>query len=145
MTTSQTPPAETSLLARPINWLRRRLTGRPGPEPQSLDEDLPVTDTVELLASDRRQAIIEELAGTTQPMSTATIAERVACAEYDCEADTLNAEQRKRVYIALKQSHLPVLAEANVVVYDVDSNRVARGPQFSQLWQTYTAVVKSLS
>jgi hypothetical protein len=110
-----------------------------------MDEDLPVTDTVELLAANRRQAILEELVGTTQPVSTGTLAERVACAEYNCEAETLEYEQRKRVYIALTQSHLPALAEENVVTYDADTNRVARGPQFSQLWQTYTAVVDSLS
>lgn len=143
MTTSETPPTETSLLVRPINWLRRRFKEKP--DLQSLDEDLPVTDTVELLAADRRQAILEALVVTTQPVSTATLAERVACAEYDCTTETLESEQRKRVYIALKQSHLPVLDEANVVKYNADTNRVARGPQFSHLWKTYISVVKSLS
>ena len=105
-----------------------------------------MSETVRLIRSERRQLILEELAAAEQSRwSISELAERVAAAEYQCSPDTLTSDQRKRVYIALLQSHLPSLNESNVVLYDRDNSLVERGPGFGQVWQTYTAVVESLS
>ncbi|MHB9286452.1 hypothetical protein ACKVMT_05370 [Halobacteriales archaeon Cl-PHB] len=124
-----------------------RITASKSPDPQLPESaDLPVTETIELLVPERRQAIIEELATRgCVPVSASTLAEIVACAEYECDAETLEADQRKRVYIALIQSHLPLLEQAEAVTYDTDSKLVDRGPEFERFWQTYVAILKSLS
>lgn len=144
MTTSETPPPETSPFVRPVQWLLRRLVG--SPHSPALDQDLPVTETLELLVPERRQVILEELASAEQtPLSTSTLAERVACAEYECRSEALADDQRKRVYIALTQSHLPALSDANVILYDSETRLVDRGPEFARLWRTYIAVLDALS
>jgi hypothetical protein len=112
------------------------------------NEELPVTEIFELLANHRRQLVLKELATTERtPLSTSTLAERVACAEYDCSRDELAADQRKRVYIALKQSHLPKLNDTSlgVVSYRHEENLVDRGPEFDRAWETYTIACQSLS
>jgi hypothetical protein len=109
-------------------------------------EDIPVTDTLKLIVPRRRQLILEELATADQtPLSTSALAERVATTEYDCSPESLTSNERKRVYIALSQSHLPTLSNDNVVSYQPDDQRVDRGPEFSRVWQTYIAVLNSLS
>lgn len=143
---TETPP-ETSLFARPIHQLVQLLVDSPDPvEHPPEDEELPVSETLKLLARERRRAIIRQLATTDQtPMTVSTLAERVACEEYDCDAESLAPAERKRVYVAAVQSHLPALVEANAIVYDSDEQLVDRGPEFARLWRTYTAVLDSLS
>ncbi|WP_224333518.1 DUF7344 domain-containing protein [Haloprofundus halobius] len=137
-------PSETSLFTRSVQYLVRLFTGSSNLRPQE-DEDLPVTEILELIAPKRRQLILEELAAAEQtPLSTSTLAERVACAEYECSPEELKSDQRKRVYIALVQSHLPTYRDGDVVSYDPDSRLVDRGPEFTRVWQTYTAILESL-
>jgi len=146
MTTPETPPAETSLVTRTVRRYLRPLFRNS--DPAVTNEKLPVTDIFELLANDRRQLVLEELAATEQtPVSTSTLAERVACAEYGCPREELQADQRKRVYIALKQSHLKKLNDdtLKVVSYRHDKNLVDRGPEFDRVWDVYTVVCQSVS
>lgn len=146
MTTPETPPAETSLLTRTVRRYLRPVFG--DPDPPVTNEEFPVTDIFELLANHRRQLVLEELATTARtPLSTATLAERVACAEYDCSRDELAVDQRKRVYIALTQSHLPKLTDTplKVVSYRHEENLVDRGPEFDRIWKIYTGACQFLS
>lgn len=145
MTTPETPPAEASLLTRTARRYLRPLLG--DRDPAAASEDFPLTDIFELLANDRRQIVLKELAATERtPLSTSTLAERVACAEYGCSRNGLEAAQRKRVYIALKQSHLPKLNDTTlkVVSYRHEENLVERGPEFDRVWEIYTGACQSL-
>lgn len=145
MTSPKTPSSETSPFARPIKRLVRLLAGRPDPQLPS-EGEIPITETFELLAQERRQVILEKLAtASTTPISTSSLAERVACTEYECDPDELEDDQRKRVYIAVTQSHLPTLQEADIVTHDTDAQLVDRGPKFDRLWRTYMAVLETLS
>lgn len=138
-------PSETSLFARPLNRIVNLVSSSATP-PQHSDSDLPVGETLELLAPTRRQAVLEILHASPQcPVPVSTLAEYVASEEYDCDVDEVTTEQRKRVYIALYQSHLPTLAQADVVTYDADESWVKVGPEFHRIWQVYTAVLESLS
>jgi len=58
---------------------------------------------------------------------TATIgslAERIAAWENDCSVDEVTSTERKRVYTALQQSHLPKLERTGLITFDRDSGRV---------------------
>ena len=105
-----------------------------------------VTDTLELLAHERRRLILEELAAAEEtPLTTSTLANRVAALEYDCSPTELSPDQQKRVYIALVQSHLPKYSDAEVITYLPDECLVDRGPKFLSVWKTYRGVCETLA
>ncbi|WP_114576484.1 hypothetical protein [Saliphagus sp. LR7] len=52
------------------------------------------------------------------------LVERVALRENDVGPDELTRPQRRRVYISLYQTHLPMLAEHGIVDWDPDDRRV---------------------
>lgn len=134
--TAQTP-SETSLFARQIQHLVEFVSGSSNP-PHPSERDLNVSETLELLVPERRQTVLEVLHASPQrPIPVSTLADHVACDEYDCDVETLTTEQRKRVYIALYQSHLPTLAQANVVSYDADESLVKSDQNFNASgWST---------
>ncbi|MFC6722862.1 hypothetical protein ACFQE1_00270 [Halobium palmae] len=138
-------PSETSMLARLVKQFTNSSTDD-YPTNQPTTEELPITETLKILVRKRRRVILEELnASNETPLPVASLAERVACVEYQCDIETLTNEQRRRVYIALQQSHLPTLAAADVIVYETDANTVDRGKEFDRIWQTYSAIIESLS
>lgn len=81
----------------------------------------------DILRNRRRRLALEHLRtrGVGDRVSIDELATAVATNEYDCVPEELTSKQRKRVYVALKQSHLPKLAEAGVVDYDHARGRVA--------------------
>ncbi|MFC7116645.1 hypothetical protein ACFQH2_19170 [Natronoarchaeum sp. GCM10025703] len=79
------------------------------------------------------------------PISVSTLAEEVAAIEYNCPPTELGSQQRKRVYIALCQVHLPRLAEAQIVSYDDNQKLVDEGPRFSELRRVYSILTDALT
>lgn len=138
-------PSETSLVARLVKQFRNSSTnGFRTNQPPT--EELPITETLKILVPKRRRVILEELNASNEiPLPVASLAERVACVEYQCDIETLDSEQRRRVYIALQQSHLPTLAAADAIIYDTDANTVDTSKEFDRIWQTYSAIIESLS
>lgn len=87
----------------------------------------------ELLASVRRRYVIEhldEVADGVGSVEFRAVTDAVAAREF---GDNPSYEERKRVYVSLRQTHLPRLAEANAVEYDADRGRVAVGDHFGAL------------
>lgn len=67
---------------------------------------------------------------------TATVnelAEQIAAWENEIDVDELSSQQRKRVYVSLYQTHLPKLAETNIVDYDVDEGTVRLTDQAGEI------------
>ena len=54
-----------------------------------------------------------------------TLVDSVSAWEYDSPAEDLSWKERKRVYTALRQSHLPKLDDAGVVDYDQSRGTVS--------------------
>ncbi|MDZ7745790.1 MAG: hypothetical protein U5K28_04430 [Halobacteriales archaeon] len=52
------------------------------------------------------------------------VAEQVAAWEYDVDVEQVSYEERKRVYTALQQSHLPMMDDAGVVEFDKNRGTV---------------------
>lgn len=88
------------------------------------EEDLPALskDVIfNLLSVERRRLTLRYLRRNGPEASLSTLATRIAAHENAEPVDAVTSDQRKRVYIALYQSHLPKLDDAGVV--DFDSRR----------------------
>lgn len=87
------------------------------------------SEIFEILSNDRRQYVIryllEECRGSSASLST--IVDYVAERENDVTSGELDTAQRKRVYTALRQCHLPKLDEYGVIHYDNMRSEVEGG------------------
>ena len=92
----------------------------------SVDQQTFSRDTVlEVLSNQRRRFAIHYLKqqhgfGTQEPapVEVGDLAEQIASWEYDKPIDRLTAQERKRVVNALRQFHLPKMADYGFVDYD---------------------------
>ena len=73
-----------------------------------------------LLADKRRRYTLHYLKQRREPVAVRDVAEQVAAWENEKDIDEITSQERKRVYIALYQSHLPTLKKEGVVEYDAD-------------------------
>lgn len=83
-------------------------------------ESISRSEIFEILSNDRRQYVIrfllEKRAGDSAPLGE--VVDYVAKRENDVSDDELDTGQRKRVYTALRQCHLPKLDDYGIVNYD---------------------------
>lgn len=73
-----------------------------------------------VLSDKRRRYAIHYLKQSEGPVTVRELAEQVAAWENDKGIDQITSQERKRVYIALYQSHLPTLDKQGIVDYDSD-------------------------
>lgn len=87
--------------------------------------DLTRDEVFDVLSSTRRRLVVHALVGNGGKTSIGALSTRLAQWENDLSDDRdVTARQRKRVYTALRQSHLPRLDEVGVVDYDPDRGTV---------------------
>ena len=72
----------------------------------------------DLLSNRRRRYAIHYCKQVGEPVELGELAEQVAAWELDKEVAELTSAERKRVYTALQQNHLPTLARADVVEFE---------------------------
>ncbi|WP_247000509.1 DUF7344 domain-containing protein [Halosolutus gelatinilyticus] len=77
------------------------------------------------IADERRRAILCTLEARDQPVSTQALARAVAERETGAAPDSIPADRVDRVLASLVHVHLPALADADLVAYDIDESRVA--------------------
>lgn len=82
------------------------------------DADVPLDRTFEILKNERRRRVLTHLDRADGPVGIGVLAEALAAVENDTTAARVDSTQRKRVYVALYQCHLPKMAELGVVEYD---------------------------
>lgn len=112
-----------------------------GGEPASAGTTQPRADggefTVEavhgILGNQRRRYVLEFLREHGDTVGMRELCVAVAARENDCEPDDVRPKQRKRVYTALRQTHLPRLATAGLVEYDRDRSTVTPTDRLSVL------------
>ena len=115
------------------NWgsaLRRRFAnlagtdqaGAPGPV------HVPAGTVCELISNARRRAVIKHLSTLEDDEATTLgdLARRIAGEEYDIPPEQVSQNQRKSVYISLRQNHLPKLAETEIVIWDKRGGDISR-------------------
>lgn len=71
-----------------------------------------------LLSNQRRRYALHACEIAENPVDVSELAERVAALEYGKDRKELDSDERKRVYTAMKQTHLPAMEEAGVIEYD---------------------------
>lgn len=85
------------------------------------------------LQNERRRRVLRYLLDNEgQQFEMRDIAEHVAALEQDTTPAQITSDERKRVYIALYQCHLPKLAEFGLVEYDQQRGHVRPRPEIDQ-------------
>ena len=106
-------------------------------EPSEPTED----ELFDVLASRRRRYALHMLKGREEPVELGDVAEQVAAWEYGEDVAEVSYDERKRVYTALQQSHLPRMDDAGVVSFDKNRGVVKPTPALEDV-QVYMDVVK---
>ena len=83
-------------------------------EVEKLSRDL----VFDVLKNRRRRYALHYLRRMDETVQLSELAEQVAAWENDTTVDAISAAERKRVYTALYQSHLPKLDDAGIVDYN---------------------------
>jgi len=95
-----------------------------GPE----ESEKPPLDLVfGILKNSRRREVLKYLRRREEPVGTGNLAEHIAASENETTPRELTSKQRKRVYVALYQCHLPKMDDAEVVDFDNDRGTVELG------------------
>ena len=88
----------------------------------------------ELLQVYRRRETLNYLRENGGAARLDEVAEHIAALENDTEEELLSSSQRKRVYIALYQCHLPKMDDASVIDYDQARGTIELTPVADQLF-----------
>lgn len=101
-------------------------TGKP--EATASPESISRSEIFEVLSNDRRQYVVQCLLDRCEEsaLPLGEVVDYVAAREYDLPLGEIRAAQRKRVYTAVRQCHLPKLDKYGVV--DFDNLRSEVGP-----------------
>lgn len=97
-----------------------RDTTIPGPlSPSSETVSLPRDDVFEVLSNPRRRCALHYLKQHQgRRVELRELVDHVAAWENDTSTAQIGSEERKRVYTALRQNHLPKLDDAGIVEYE---------------------------
>lgn len=102
--------------------------GQSKPDPET---SLTVSEAGIILKNERRRMVVFALAETDEKKLTlGNLAETVASAENEKPPRQLESKERKQVYVALYQTHLPKLDSMDVIEYDQDRGTFERGLKF---------------
>lgn len=89
-------------------------------DPESQEPNSPPSDDVlyGMVSDKRRRYTVHYLKQRGEPVSVRELAEQVAAWENEKQPVDVSYQERKRVYVALYQSHLPTMHEKGIVDYD---------------------------
>lgn len=90
----------------------------PGGVPDDEDESLAARDAFDILSNDRRRFALHYLMREEEAPSLNELSRYVAAWENDVPPEAVTAKQRRRVHVALHQTHLPRMDDAGIVTYD---------------------------
>lgn len=93
-----------------------------------------------LLSNQRRRHVLQVCEGADTPIGISELSERVAALEYGKDRKKLDSDERKRVYTAMKQTHLPAMERAGVIEYD---GREVRLTDKAEEMEVYMDIVPS--
>lgn len=98
-------------------------------------------DLFEVLSNRRRRYAVHALEQAGESMEIGDVAERVAAWEYDVDRANLSYDERKRVYTALQQTHLPKMDDVGIVDYDKHRGTIEPRPALDDV-DVYLDVVR---
>jgi hypothetical protein len=103
---------------------QQRTTDRLEHEETAVDRDTAYS----LLSNRRRRNVVHALLTDGPETTVSDLARQLAAWENDCDPRSISSKQRKRTYTAVRQSHLPKLADAGIVEYDEHRGTVRLTP-----------------
>lgn len=105
------------------------ITNRPSTPAENVEDDSETLSRPEIygiLRNERRQRVLRYVRrnGESCPIELSDLVEHVTAREAGISRAEISPAQRKRVYNALRQTHLPKLDEAGVIAFDPGTNRI---------------------
>jgi uncharacterized membrane protein len=94
----------------------------------------------EMLSNERRRYVVHYLLDTGEEAELRDLARTVAAWENDKAPDEITSQERKRVYNALQQAHLPRMNDAGLVAFDASRGTVSAADDLADL-QVYLEIV----
>lgn len=88
-------------------------------------ERVPTEAIFTTLSNRRRRYVLHYLAQVADSVTIRDLSEQIAAWENRIDRSTVTPKQRKRVYTALHQTHLPMMDRVGAVAYDRDRGTVA--------------------
>lgn len=101
---------------------------------------LPPGDVFEMLSNARRRHVVHYLLQHDETVTLRALSRQIAAWENNVAPEDVTSKQRKRVYTALHQSHLPKLDECGVIDFNDDRSLITPTERVSDL-QVYLEVV----
>jgi len=95
-----------------------------------------------LLSAKRRRDVLGYLDESGGESTLGELAEHIAASEEGIPPSQLSSKQRKRVYVALYQCHLPKMDDADVIDYNQPRGTVELRPEGDQLFE-YLSLARS--
>lgn len=100
-------------------------------EERAAPETLSIDSVLEVLSNQRRRYIVSYLADADEVVGVGELTDSVTAFENDVSVDEVSPKERKRVYVALYQCHLPMLDDHRVIEFDKDQSQVGPDVHFS--------------
>lgn len=88
------------------------------------EDGLTQADLFDVFSNARRRRTVRYLKLTNGSCDLAPLVEQVASWENDVDPEDVTRAQRRRVYISLYQTHLPMLEEHGIVEWDADGHTI---------------------
>ncbi|OVE85028.1 DUF7344 domain-containing protein [Natronolimnobius baerhuensis] len=104
-------------------------------------ETLTEDELFELLSNRRRRYILHELMRADCRLDIGSLSQEIAACEDEVDLQEVSSSDRKRVYTALHQSHLPKMDKAGVIDFDQDRGTVEPTPALENI-EIYMDVVR---
>lgn len=94
---------------------------------------VPLDQAFEVLKNRRRRQTLQYLRAHDGETTLSDVAEHIAALENDTTVQAISSTQRKRVYVALYQCHLPKMDDIGVVEFDKNRGTIVATPAAAQL------------
>ncbi|SFR47806.1 hypothetical protein SAMN04487947_1901 [Halogeometricum rufum] len=113
-----------------------------GPKGASDDahEPLSARDAFDILSNDRRRFALHYLMQEEEAPSLNQLSRHVAAWENDVPPEAVTSTQRRRVHVALHQTHLPRMDDAGIVTYESSADPICLAERADDL-NVYMEVV----
>jgi hypothetical protein len=103
-------------------------------------EDFSQEVVFEMLSNQRRRYVVHYLLDADEEAELRELSRTVAAWENDKRPDEITSQERKRVYNALQQAHLPKMDDAGLVEFDASRGTVSATDELADL-QVYLEIV----
>lgn len=96
-------------------------------------DSLTLDEIFDILSNKRRRFLLTYLQNNDEPVTIRELSEELAAVENGTTTEALSSKERKRVYIALHQCHLPKMDNLSIVTYDQSRGAIECGENANEV------------